>query len=72
MGTCESLVYPRSGSGAGTLTLTPQPIMDTLTQLDAMLKKLESAALDVIKDMENKRQVCVCVCVCACVCNVSL
>ena len=37
--------------------LSPQPILDTLTQLEAMLKKLEQAVMDVIKDVEQKKKV---------------
>ena len=53
--TCESLIYCSSTSGQP--SLSPQPIVDTLTQLDAMLKKLEQAVMDVIKDIDHKKKV---------------
>ena len=41
----------------GQPSLSPQPIVDTLTQLDEMLKKLEQAVMDVIKDIDHKKKV---------------
>ena len=57
MQTCESLIYPSSTVAGGQPSLSPQPIVDTLTQLDEMLKKLEQAVMDVIKDIDHKKKV---------------
>ena len=46
----------------GQPSLSPQPIVDTLTQLDEMLKKLEQAVMDVIKDIDHKKKVTKIVC----------
>ena len=55
--TCESLIYPNSMVTGGQPSLSPQPIVDTLTQLDEMLKKLEQAVMGVIKDVDHKKKV---------------
>ena len=47
----------------GQPSLSPQPIVDTLTQLDEMLKKLEQAVMDVIKDIDHKKKVTDVVCI---------
>ena len=37
--------------------LSPQPIVDGLVQLDSMMKKLESTILDIMNDIQQKKQV---------------
>ena len=54
---CESLLYSGSATAGGAPSLSPQAIVDTLTQLNDMLKKLEQAVMDVIKDWEHKKKV---------------
>ncbi len=58
MRACESMVYSGSTTVGGQPLLSPQPVLDALTQLDTMLKKLEQVIMDVIKDVENKKKVC--------------
>ena len=54
---CESMVYSGSTTTAGQPVLSPQPVIDAITQLDAMLKKLEETTLKVIRDIDHKKKV---------------
>ena len=57
MRACQSLVYAESSTVGGLPVLSPQPIVDLLNQLDNMLKKLEEAVMDIIKDVDGKKKV---------------
>ena len=51
------MVYSGSTTTAGQPVLSPQPVIDAITQLDAMLKKLEETTLKVIRDIDHKKKV---------------
>lgn len=53
---CERMVYGDSGSQSSQLVLSPHQITYTLSQLDTMLKKLEQAVLDIVKDIEHRKK----------------
>lgn len=57
MKACQSMVYSESSTVGGLPILSPQPVLDILTQLDSMLKKLEEAVMDIIKDIDGKKKV---------------
>ena len=57
MKACQSMVYAESSTVGGLPILSPQPIIDLLAQLDNMLKKLEEAVMDIIKDIDGKKKV---------------
>ena len=64
MRVCQAAVYSGSSTESGQPVLSPPPILDALTQLDTMLKRLESAVMDIMKDVDRKRKVwpeCACV-----------
>lgn len=37
--------------------MTPRQLMDSMTQLEEMLRKLEQSIKEVVKDVEKKKQV---------------
>ena len=51
------MVYSGSSTTGGQPALSPQSILDTLAQLDSMLKKLEQAVMDIMKDVDHKKKV---------------
>ena len=53
----ESKVYSGSSAMGGQPMLSPQSIVDALSQLDTTMQKLEHAVMDIIKDIEQKKKV---------------
>ena len=53
---CEYVLYGDGGSQNSQAVLSPHQITYTLSQLNAMLKKLEQAVLDIVKEMEQKKK----------------
>ncbi len=51
------MVYSGSTTTGGQPLLSPQPIIDALTQLDAIIHKLEQAIKDTMQDVEQKKRV---------------
>jgi hypothetical protein len=54
---CDSVLYADSSTVGGQPSLSPRPVVETMTQLDSLLKKLEQIVMDVIKDIDNKKKV---------------
>ena len=57
---CEGVLYADSAMGLVGLrpVLSPQPIAESIARLDSMLNTLEQAVVDVIRDVDRKKQVC--------------
>lgn len=54
---CQRVVYAGTSAQGGQPILSPQPVLDTLSQLDTMLQRLERGVVDVLKDIDGKKQV---------------
>lgn len=52
----EQVVYSGSSTTSGQPCMTPPALMDSMTQLEEMLRKLEQTIKDVLKDVEKKKQ----------------
>lgn len=52
---CETLTYAGSSTMSGQPLLTPRPIQENIIQLRTMLKQLEQGIMDVVKDIDNKK-----------------
>jgi hypothetical protein len=55
--TSEQVVYSGSSTTSGQPCMTPRQLMDSMTQLEEMLRKLEQSIKEVVKDVEKKKQV---------------
>ena len=55
--TLEDKVYSGSSTLGGQPMLSPQTIVDSLVQLDSLMKKLEQTVMDIIKDIDSKKKV---------------
>ncbi|KAJ8305851.1 hypothetical protein KUTeg_016396 [Tegillarca granosa] len=53
---CENMVYDGSSTTGGQPTLTPRQLLESMTQLDDMLQKLEHAIKDIVKEVDSKKQ----------------
>ncbi|XP_021377275.1 HAUS augmin-like complex subunit 3 [Mizuhopecten yessoensis] len=54
--TCLDLVYAGSSTTSGQPTLTPRQLLDSMTTLENLIKKLEQSIKDVVKELESKKQ----------------
>lgn len=52
----EQVVYAGSSTTSGQPCMTPRLLIDSMTQLEEMLRKLEQSIKDVVKDVEKKKQ----------------
>lgn len=52
----EQVVYSGSSTTSGQPCMTPRQLMDSMTQLEEMLRKLEQSIKEVVKDVEKKKQ----------------
>ena len=57
---CDSLLYADCSTAGGPPSLSPRSVVEAMTQLDGLLKKLEQVVMDVIKDIDSKKKVGVC------------
>ncbi|XP_060080706.1 HAUS augmin-like complex subunit 3 [Ylistrum balloti] len=53
---CLDLVYAGSSTTSGQPTLIPRQLLDSLTTLDNLIKRLEKSIKDVVKELEIKKQ----------------
>jgi len=51
------VLYADCSTTGGQPSLSPRPVLEAMTQLDSLLKKLEQVVMDVIKDIDNKKKV---------------
>jgi hypothetical protein len=54
---CDSVLYADRSTAGGQPSLSPRAVVETMNQLDSLLKKLEQIVMDVIKDIDNKKKV---------------
>lgn len=53
----EQVVYSGSSTTSGQPCMTPRQLMESMTQLEEMLRKLEQSIKEVVKDLEKRKQV---------------
>ena len=54
---CDEVLYADCSTAGAQPSLSPRPVLETMTQLDSLLKKLEQVVMEVIKDIDNKKKV---------------
>lgn len=52
----EQVVYSGSSTTSGQPCMTPRQLMESMTQLEEMLRKLEQSIKEVVKDLEKRKQ----------------
>ena len=51
------MVHAESTTASGPPVLSPQPIIEAITQVDGMLKKVEQAVIEIMRDIDSKNKV---------------
>ena len=54
---CRSLLYADNDSAARQPVLSARAVTDVISQLEALLNKLEQVVANVLKDIDNKKRV---------------
>lgn len=57
MQSCEEMIYAGSSTTLGQPSLTPPQLQSTMTQLEGMLGRLEHSIKDIVRNLEQKKQV---------------
>lgn len=54
---CEEMIYSGSSTTHGQPSLTPPQLQSAMTQLEGMLGRLEHSIKDIVRNLEQKKQV---------------